>query len=290
MADESVKNEVLSKNVVVIEKYLDALMSEQRKAAHNAIDMNDWNTAGEIVAVTKRNIGHIETLKKMLSDFKDEAGKLDLELGEKMFEALEKENSSGIAQVESPKKADAFANAPKSDSTAATAPKTEQTAPQKKDNASANAPKTENKTIAANAAATAPAPTPAPKAGSAAAPKKDDAANVPKEETKPAEQPKSSSSADVNSENINDANKSAINPIVTACEELISQYPFSMRLINTNPKIGRYFTDDKLTACTNMSKAELLSNGLWVETDIVEGKMQMFIRGLKKYCEESVNM
>lgn len=80
------------------------------------------------------------------------------------------------------------------------------------------------------------------------------------------------------------------NPIIEACEDLITKFPFSMRLIYSNDKIGRFFTTDDVIAENDMSKPVQLTNGLWVETNIPEERVQAFIRGITRYCEESVNM
>ena len=87
-----------------------------------------------------------------------------------------------------------------------------------------------------------------------------------------------------------DEDEGAKDPIVDACEELITKFPFSMRLIYSNPKIGKFFTTDNVIAENDMSKPKQLSNGLWVETNIPEEKVQTFVRGVMRYCEESVNM
>ena len=87
-----------------------------------------------------------------------------------------------------------------------------------------------------------------------------------------------------------DPDPKAKDPIIEACESLITKFPFSMRLIYSNSKIGKFFTADEVIAENDMSKPKQLSNGLWVETNIPEEKVQTFIRGVTRYCEESVNM
>ena len=199
MANENSQNAALSEGIAFMEKCLDTMLAEQRKAAHNAIDMDDWNKAEEILAATKKNIVRIEGLKNKFAEFKAEAVKLEFLSGEQP-------------------------------------------------------------------------------------------------EPKPAEQPKSSPGSEAKNEILDmemtdfDPDPKAKDPIIEACESLITKFPFSMRLIYSNSKIGKFFTADEVIAENDMSKPKQLSNGLWVETNIPEEKVQTFIRGVTRYCEESVNM
>ena len=235
MANENSQNAALSEGIAFMEKCLDTMLAEQRKAAHNAIDMDDWNKAEEILAATKKNIVRIEGLKNKFAEFKAEAVKLEFLSGE---------------QPE-PKPAEQ----PKPEQQPKPEPKPEQQ----------------------------PKPDPKP-------------AEQPKPEPKPAEQPKSSPGSEAKNEILDmemtdfDPDPKAKDPIIEACESLITKFPFSMRLIYSNSKIGKFFTADEVIAENDMSKPKQLSNGLWVETNIPEEKVQTFIRGVTRYCEESVNM
>ena len=77
MANENTNNNALSESISSIEKCIDAMLTEQRKAAHSAIDMDDWSKTEEIIATTKKNIVRIESLKNKFEEFKAEAVKLE---------------------------------------------------------------------------------------------------------------------------------------------------------------------------------------------------------------------
>ena len=227
MANDNIQNTTLSEGIVFMEKCLDTMIAEQRKIAHRAIDMDDWNKMDEILAGTKKNIVRIESLKTKFAEFKEEALKLEFLPGDKTVE-----NTKPVEQ-----------------------------------------------------------PNPEPKP-----------VEQPKPEPKPVEQPKpepvenTNPKSEANSEILDmemsdfDAAPKTKDPIVDACEELITKYPFSMRLIYSNNKIGKFFTSDDIVAENDMSKPKQLSNGLWVETNVPEEKIPSFIRGIMRYCEESVNM
>ena len=227
MANDNIQNTTLSEGIVFMEKCLDTMIAEQRKIAHRAIDMDDWNKMDEILAGTKKNIVRIESLKTKFAEFKEEALKLEFLPGDKTVE-----NTKPVEQ-----------------------------------------PKPEPKPV-----------------------------EQPKPEPKPVEQPKpepvenTNPKSEANSEILDmemsdfDAAPKTKDPIVDACEELITKYPFSMRLIYSNNKIGKFFTSDDIVAENDMSKPKQLSNGLWVETNVPEEKIPSFIRGIMRYCEESVNM
>ena len=227
MANDNIQNTTLSEGIVFMEKCLDTMIAEQRKIAHRAIDMDDWNKMDEILAGTKKNIVRIESLKTKFAEFKEEAVKLEFLPGDKTAE-----NTKPVEQ-----------------------------------------PKPEAKPV-----------------------------EQPKPEPKPIEQPKpepvenTNPKSEANSEILDmemsdfDAAPKTKDPIVDACEELITKYPFSMRLIYSNNKIGKFFTSDDIVAENDMSKPKQLSNGLWVETNVPEEKIPSFIRGITRYCEESVNM
>ena len=227
MANDNIQNTTLSEGIVFMEKCLDTMIAEQRKIAHRAIDMDDWNKMDEILAGTKKNIVRIESLKTKFAEFKEEALKLEFLPGDKTVE-----NTKPVEQ-----------------------------------------PKPEAKPV-----------------------------EQPKPEPKPVEQPKpepvenTNPKSEANSEILDmemsdfDAAPKTKDPIVDACEELITKYPFSMRLIYSNNKIGKFFTSDDIVAENDMSKPKQLSNGLWVETNVPEEKIPSFIRGIMRYCEESVNM
>ena len=257
MANDNIQNTTLSEGIVFMEKCLDTMIAEQRKIAHRAIDMDDWNKMDEILAGTKKNIVRIESLKTKFAEFKEEALKLEFLPGDKTVE--------NTKPVEQPKPE---------------AKPVEQPKPEPKP---VEQPKPEPKPVEQ--------PNPEPKP-----------VEQPKPEPKPVEQPKpepvenTNPKSEANSEILDmemsdfDAAPKTKDPIVDACEELITKYPFSMRLIYSNNKIGKFFTSDDIVAENDMSKPKQLSNGLWVETNVPEEKIPSFIRGIMRYCEESVNM
>lgn len=257
MANENIHSAALTEGIAFMEKCLDTMLSEQRKAAHNAIDMDDWSKTEEIIAKTKKNIVGIESLKAKFAEFKAEAVKLGL----------------------------VSANAPTAQ------PKSEPAKSEPAQSVSAEAPKPAADTKPAEQPKPAPKPTEPPKPTANVMP-----TEQPKPASKPAERPQNALKSEANND-ILDMEMSDFepapkpkNPIVNACEELITKFPFSMRLIYSNPKIGKFFTSDNVIAENDMSKPHQLTNGLWVETDIPEERVQAFIRGILRYCEESVNM
>lgn len=257
MANENIRSAALSEGIAFMEKCLDTMLSEQRKAAHNAIDMDDWSKTEEIIAKTKKNIVGIENLKVKFAEFKAEAVKLELVSG----------------------------------NTPAAQPKSEPAKPEPAQAVSAQPPKPAAEPKPTEPPKPAPKPVEPPKPTAEPKP-----AEPPKPAPKPAERPQNAPVSEANND-ILDMEMSDFepapkpkNPIVNACEELITKFPFSMRLIYSNPKIGKFFTSDNVIAENDMSKPQQLTNGLWVETDIPEERVQAFIRGILRYCEESVNM
>ena len=328
MANENNPNSSLSEGIALIENCLDKMLSEQRKAAHSAIDMDDWSKTEEIIAATKKHIVRIESLKNKFAEFKAEAVKLEFISADEAAE----HKSEAARPAEQPKKESKPAEQPKSEAKPeeqskpepkpaeqpkpepkpAEQPKPEpKPAEQPKPEAKpAEQPKPEPKPTEQPKPAPKPAeqpkptpkpaeqPKPAPKP--AEQPKPQPQSQVPPNpapQPKPAEQPKPAPAApkpnplememtDFDTEEDTRAAKQ----IIDACENLITKFPFSMRLIYSNSKIGKFFTSDKVIADNDMSKPKQLSNGLWVETNIPDEKVQPFIRGIARYCEESVNM
>ena len=64
------ENLTLKNGMAFMDKCLDTALNEQRSVAHNAIDMDDWAKAQELLAVAKRNISLIEDLRVEFSEFK----------------------------------------------------------------------------------------------------------------------------------------------------------------------------------------------------------------------------
>lgn len=60
----------LNNGTAFMDKCLEAVLNEQRSAAHSAIDMDDWAKAQEILAIVKRNISLVEDLKVKFAEFK----------------------------------------------------------------------------------------------------------------------------------------------------------------------------------------------------------------------------
>lgn len=323
MANENIHSAALTEGIAFMEKCLDTMLSEQRKAAHNAIDMDDWSKTEEIIAKTKKNIVGIESLKAKFAEFKAEAVKLGLVSAN----APTAQPKSEPAKSEPAQAVSAEAPKPATDAKPAEQPKpapkpVEQpkpTADTKPAEQPKPAPKPVEQPKPTADAKPAEQPKPAPKPAESPKPTADakpaeqpkptpkpteppkPTANVmpteqPKPAPKPAERPQNALKSEANND-ILDMEMSDFepapkpkNPIVNACEELITKFPFSMRLIYSNPKIGKFFTSDNVIAENDMSKPQQLTNGLWVETDIPEERVQAFIRGILRYCEESVNM
>lgn len=297
MANENIKSAALSEGISFMEKCLDAMLSEQRKAAHNAIDMDDWSKTEEIIAKAKNNIVGIETLKVKFAEFKAEAVKLEFitdgntsAVQSKPSVSSEEQKSSESPKPEPPKAVtkpvEPTKPQPKADPTKPASNPTESPKP-------SETPKPEQSKPVAK-------PVERPKPSSEHVPEQSKPAPKPEEQPKPASRPAEQSKPAPKSEANNDILDMEMsdfepapkpkNPIVDACEELITKFPFSMRLIYSNAKIGKFFTADNVIAENDMSKPKQLTNGLWVETDIPEERVQAFIRGIIRYCEESVNM
>lgn len=64
------ENLSLKNGAAFMDKCLETVLNEQRTAAHNAIDMDDWAKAQEILAIVKRNISLLEDLKVKFAAFK----------------------------------------------------------------------------------------------------------------------------------------------------------------------------------------------------------------------------
>lgn len=261
MANELNQYAALSEGVASMEKSLDTMLVDLRKAAHSAIDMDDWGKAEEILASTKSDIAKVETLKRKFAEFKSEAVKL----------GFLSDDASEAKPAEQPKPEPKPVEQPK--------PEPKPVEPPKPEPKPVEQPKPEPKPVEQ--------PKPAPKP-----------VEQPKPAPKPVEQPKpqpvSKPAAnldilDMDMSDIDDDDGSN-DPIIDACEDLITKFPFSMRLIYSNQKIGKFFTADEVIAENDMSKPKQLSNGLWVETNVPEEKIQAFIRGVTRYCEDSVNM
>ena len=307
MANDNIQNTTLSEGIVFMEKCLDTMIAEQRKIAHRAIDMDDWNKMDEILAGTKNNIVRIESLKTKFAEFKEEAVKLEFLPGDKTAE-----NTKPVEQpkpeakpVEQPKPEPKPVEQPKPEPKPVEQPKpepkpVEQPKPEPKP---VEQPKPEPKPVEQPKPEPKPVEQPKPEPKPVEQPKPEPKpVEQPKPEPKPIEQPKpepvenTNPKSEANSEILDmemsdfDAAPKTKDPIVDACEELITKYPFSMRLIYSNNKIGKFFTSDDIVAENDMSKPKQLSNGLWVETNVPEEKIPSFIRGITRYCEESVNM
>ena len=314
MANENTNNNALSESISSIEKCIDSMLTEQRKAAHSAIDMDDWSKTEEIIAGTKKNIVRIESLKNKFEEFKAEAVKLEFISADKSAEQSKPE----VKPAEQPKPEPKPAEQPKPEPKPAEQPKPEaKPAEQPKPEAKpAEQPKPEAKPAEQPKPEPKPAEQPKPEAKPAEQPKpepkpaeqpkpepkpveqpKPEAkpaeqpkpqpkpAEQPKPEPKPVEQPKPKPNAlDMEMTDFDmDEDTQAAKLIIEACETLITRFPFSMRLIYSNSKIGKFFTADQVVADNDMSKPRQLSNGLWVETNIPDEKVQTFIRGLTRY-------
>lgn len=298
MANELNQNTAFSEAAASLEKSLDTLLTDLRKAAHSAIDMDDWNKAEEILASTKSDIKKIETLKKKFAEFKAEAVSLGFLSGDAAKapeapkpEAPKQEEKPEPKPAPEPPKPEAKpAEAPKPEAKPATEPPKPAPEPPKPEAKSAEAPKAEPPKPQPKPAEP-PKPQPKPAEPPKPAPKP---AEPPKPQPKPAPKPisKPTMNFDVLDMDMSDddEDKGASDPIIDACEDLITKFPFSMRLIYSNPKIGKFFTTDEVIATNDMSKPKQLSNGLWVETNVPEEKIQTFVRSVMRYCEESVNM
>ena len=264
MDNENVQKSALAEGIALVDKSLDTMIAGMRREAHQAIDMDDWNKAEEILARTKGTITAVEGLKAKFAEFKAEVAKLGF--------VEESKASETVPAV--PKPAEQVKPAEVVKPSAPVAPKpVEQAKPAE---------------VVKPVAPVAPKPAEQPKPAevtkpSAPAPK-------PVEQAKPAGDVRTN--ADILDLDMSDVDppRKPQNPIIEACEDFITKFPFSMRLIYSNDKIGRFFTTDDIIAKNDMSKPVQLTNGLWVETNIPEERIQAFIRGVKRYCEESVSM
>ena len=284
MDNENVQKSALAEGIALVDKSLDTMIAGMRREAHQAIDMDDWNKAEEILARTKGTITAVEGLKAKFAEFKAEVAKLGF--------VEESKASETVPAV--PKPAEQVKPAEVVKPSAPVAPKpAEQPKPAEVAKPTAPvAPKPVEQAKPAEVvkpvAPVAPKPAEQPKPAevtkpSAPAPK-------PVEQAKPAGDVRTN--ADILDLDMSDVDppRKPQNPIIEACEDFITKFPFSMRLIYSNDKIGRFFTTDDIIAKNDMSKPVQLTNGLWVETNIPEERIQAFIRGVKRYCEESVSM
>lgn len=282
MSNENIQNTALSESIVLLEKCLDTMLAEQRRSAHNAIDMDDWNKAEEILARSKNNIVRIESLKSKFNEFKNEAVRLEfLAAGESDAEQPPKTATAAAVQSRSaehsaPKPSEQPAPSPKPEVKIAPVKPAEQPKPAAKpaEPVKPAAPKPVEPQKPAEV--TKPAPAPAPSSASKPAPA-----------PKPAEP--ATARLDFEMDDLEEPATDPNNPIIIACEELITRFPFSMKLISKNEKIGKFFKDDETAAKRDLSKPAQLSSGIWVETNVPEERLQVFIRSIKRYCDESVN-
>lgn len=75
MADENI---TLKQGLLALEKALETALNEQRRIAHGAIDMDDWNKAQEILAAAKKNISAVEELRAGFTECKKRVLAVDL--------------------------------------------------------------------------------------------------------------------------------------------------------------------------------------------------------------------
>ncbi len=292
MANENLQNSALSESMNALEKCLDSMLAEQRKSAHTAIDMDDWSKAEEILARTKNNIARIESLKGKFVEFKGEAAKLGFVPadGSKPEQDKPAEAAKAAPASEPAEKAKPDAEAQPAPSKPAEAPKPAEPAKPAEQPKPAPAPAQPKPAPAQPKPAPAPAqpkPTPAP-----VQPKPAPAPAQPKpapavQAVRPAE---NTTRLDFEMDDIDETPKpDPNNPIILACEELITRFPFSMKLISKHDKIGKFFRDDETAAKRDLSRPAQLSSGIWVETNVPEERVQVFIKSIKRYCDESVN-
>lgn len=64
------ENLSMKNGAAFMDKCLENALNEQRTAAHNAIDMDDWAKAQEILMIAKRNISLVEELRAKFTEFK----------------------------------------------------------------------------------------------------------------------------------------------------------------------------------------------------------------------------
>ena len=304
MDNENVQKSALAEGIALVDKSLDTMIAGMRREAHQAIDMDDWNKAEEILARTKGTITAVEGLKAKFAEFKAEVAKLG-------FVEESKANET-VPAVPKPSEQVKPAEVVKPSAPVATKP-AEQPKPAEVVKPSAPvAPKPAEQPkpaeVAKSSAPVAPKPAEQPKPAEvvkpsapvapkpAEQPKPAEVAKPSAPAPKPVEQAKPASDVRTNADILDldmsdvDPPRKPQNPIIEACEDFITKFPFSMRLIYSNDKIGRFFTTDDIIAKNDMSKPVQLTNGLWVETNIPEERIQAFIRGVKRYCEESVSM
>lgn len=105
----------LSEGFSCMEKCLDALLSEQRQTAHNAIDMDDWDKAQEILAVAKKNISAVEAWRAQFSAFKKDVLQSDLIAGNGGAASKEPADEPGAGAEEPAREPDKSAQTGKSE-------------------------------------------------------------------------------------------------------------------------------------------------------------------------------
>ncbi len=310
MANENLQNSALSESMNALEKCLDSMLAEQRKSAHTAIDMDDWSKAEEILARTKNNIARIESLKGKFVEFKGEAAKLGFVPadGSKPEQDKPAEAAKAAPASEPAEKAKPDAEAQPAPSKPAEAPKPAEPAKPAEQPKPAPAPAQPKPALAPAQPKPAPAPAQPKPAPAPVQPKPAPAPAQSKPapaQPKPAPAPAQSKPApavqavrpvenvtrlDFEMDDIDETPKpDPNNPIILACEELITRFPFSMKLISKHDKIGKFFRDDETAAKRDLSKPVQLSSGIWVETNVPEERVQVFIKSIKRYCDESVN-
>lgn len=103
MSDEKLS---LQAGIEYMDRCLDAELTAQRKIAHSAIDMDDWDKAQEILATSKEAISRVEVLRGKFAEFKKVAAGIVSKPTESAAPA------STPAAAPAPEKAEAPAAAP----------------------------------------------------------------------------------------------------------------------------------------------------------------------------------
>lgn len=262
-------NKLLFDGIAAMEKGLDAVLSEQRSIAHSAIDMENWDSAQQILLLARKNISVVEAWKKQFSEFKISLLKADF-LADDMPDDLSVVSDAVGAQTAQPvlRETAAIAEEPPvvrqshdvgglTDfgdvfSEAAVIPQSDEL------------DLDEIPDLAATLAAAFAKNDPEKVKPRPSAPK----ISIPEP---PTPKPEPHVPRPVNLPNL--------------CERLILKFPYAMSVVNKSQMIGNKFMTDGVLASAEMKKPVKLSNGLWFDNDIPESDIKPFVEALQHHCE-----
>lgn len=279
-------NKLLFDGIAAMEKGLDAVLSEQRSIAHSAIDMDNWDSAQQILALARKNISVVEDWKKKFSDFKISLLKAEFLADDLPDDLSVVSDAVGAQTAQAVIKETAII---KETPPAAEVPEMPQPTPVPQPTPSAPAP------------AQTPSPTPDDIFAEAAViPQSDelDLDDIPDltmslaaafAKNDPAEVRYQSASPKISIPEPPTPKPEPRTPkpvnLPNLCERLILKFPYAMSVVNKSSMIGNKFMTDGVLASTEMKKPVKLSNGLWFDNDIPESDIRPFVEALQHHCE-----